>query len=1059
MAEVEPVTPVLTAKDCEQDLPAWGVTREFRFGQFIRLYDERVVKGRRQTTPIVLTADGDIVETGSLANGARGGSPRSVIRADRRARALDATGGPPAMSTSAAASLRTLGLHVIAADAKVDAVVSGSAERVVDVPDIDGLLTTGKVTVRDKDLELDLGAQATSRLRDGEPVMAIARDPDGKATVVRLEPKLTEVELDMRELDGWLATREVETRAGTVRLDEGGIRALLTTGELVANVFKNGVANGLVRITPSSQDVRPVARPAAERIAIDDLAEFLAYPVVPSTTGGSLVVGLSPDATRDLRLGNEVSLPVGDRVVRFICRENLGTTPQLADGFKLLGKAIPLDPLDIKYDLYRLWRELYDITPATSPNGVGGKGGGTKTTEPKDQTIHLAKEGLPVAVLLPWEQTWTLKGFSRGNLISTLALAPNEETTITVSSWERRAKTMQQTAETEIEQTFDFTSTTRDTEDVFREVTSNNEFNAQAHGSLDASYSPGVASIRVSVGGQVENTQSLANTCRTSTQHVRETTSRASTRVRSRRVTTITESIERESTTQVVRHIRNPNTCHTLTMNFHEVLAHYDVDVVFKKDRVRIVVLVPNPVTLREFDELTIRVNEATLRLYLLDEALADGFEACRLLEAYRGAETELRRLSTLAKEEKELDRERTEDPQTTPKKQENPQLAPLTAILADLKRRAALFVGVDVASALNAISDNRTPTTTELQSAQRWLWRRLVAAKFGGGLLGELDRLAGTQNPSPDTARSLLAAVPPNGSFPALDSLGGLSDKEKEDAGLGARIMSRPGYIFWDWGPFWYPNCKREGVYDVDDGGIPGALTQLRTTFGAWEAKESEGAGLQAAAAVVAQATAEQAATTLADRLEMKFGVEIVGAAMERSQALQAHLNQHREYYRYVLFQAMPPSEQLQRLMDIAPQLRVGMFEPHVVASDGPNLAIPLSPLAETTLMKVVTNLGTELEEAAEAAGAAGDRIETDSVILPTPGVSVESWLGSCSGCEEHIEKLRTAEARATVAQARLAELEGDRRKARVDAKDLSDPDPPGEPSLHVRFEQVPPS
>jgi antitoxin (DNA-binding transcriptional repressor) of toxin-antitoxin stability system len=744
--------------------------------------------------------------------------------------------------------------------------------------------------------------------------------------------------------------------------------------------------------------------------------------------------------------------------VQFVCPDDFGTTPKLPEGFKLLGKAKPIDPKDIKYDLYRLWRELYDPPFTVSSNGTGSAGG-TKTAEPKDETIHLAKQGLPVAVLLPWQQTWTLKGFSRGNLISTLALAPGEETTITVSSWERRAKTMQQTAETDIEQTFDFTSTTRDTEDVFREVTSNNEFNAQAHGSLDASYSPGVASIRVSAGGQVENAQSLANACRTSTQHVRETTSRASTRVRSRRVTTITESIERESTTQVIRHIRNPNACHTLTMNFHEVLAHYEVDVLFKKDRVRIVVLVPNPVTVREFDELTVRVNEATLRLYLLDEALADGFEACRLLEAYRSAEAELRRLSTLSKEEKELDRERTEAPTTSPQKPENPQLAPLKSILEDLRRRAALFVNVDVAAALSAIAGHRTPTNAEVKSAQRWLWRRLVAAKFGGGLLGELDRLAGMQAATPDIARSLLAAAPPNGSVPTLDGLGGLSDQEKEDAGLAARIKSMPGYVFWDWGPFWYPNCKRDGLYDVDDGGIAGALAQLRSTFQAWEAKESEGSGLQAAAAVVAQANAEQAATTLADRLEMKFGVEIVGAAMERSEALRAHLNQHREYYRYVLFQAMPPSEQLQRLMDVAPQLRVGMFEPHVVASDGPNLAIPLSPLAETTLRKVVTNLAEELEKAAKEAEAAGDRIKTDSVILPTPGVSVESWLGGCSGCEEHLEKLRAAEARASIAQARLTELEGDRRKAMLDAGDRSDPDPTAEPSLHVRFEQVPPA
>jgi len=53
MADQSPVTPVLTADNCKAELPAWGVTRDFRFGQFIRLYDERMIEGRRHTTPIV----------------------------------------------------------------------------------------------------------------------------------------------------------------------------------------------------------------------------------------------------------------------------------------------------------------------------------------------------------------------------------------------------------------------------------------------------------------------------------------------------------------------------------------------------------------------------------------------------------------------------------------------------------------------------------------------------------------------------------------------------------------------------------------------------------------------------------------------------------------------------------------------------------------------------------------------------------------------------------------------------------------------------------------------
>jgi antitoxin (DNA-binding transcriptional repressor) of toxin-antitoxin stability system len=1043
MAEQSPVTPVLTADNCKAELPAWGVTRDFRFGQFIRLYDERLIAGRRHTTPIVLTVDGDITETPA-------GAQRSL---------RSTADGSPAISTASGSQLKAIGLDVLASGADVADLISGQPEHRVSVTDLAGLLTGGTLEIEGRPVAIDVGPVAAARLQQGESVLALARGTDGDSgRIIRLDPRIATAELPAAELDAALADRLISTAEGMVELDEPAIRSLLTTGGLIGTARQNGTATSLVRIRATPDDDGSEARPLATALVIAELAEFLMAPVIPATGGDSLIVDLDIDAIRELRRGNPVTVQVGGELVTLLCP---GPRTEIGEEYLQLGRAIPIDPTQpplgrrpTREQLKLLTRELGPVKIPWDHGEPIGSGPFLPVDTTPPEPPKLAKEGLPVAVLLPWKQTWTLKGFSRGNLLSTLALAPGEDTTITVSSWERRSKALNQSAETDIEQTFDFTSTTRDTEDVFREVTSSNEFNAQAHGSLDASYSPGVASIRVQAGGQVGNTNSLANACRTSTNHVRESTNRASTRVRARRITTITESIETETRTLVVRHIRNPNECHTLTMNFHEVIAHYDIGTEFLKDAVRIVVLVSNPVEVKTFDELTVRVNEATLRTNLIDQALSDGFEACRLLESYRNAELELIRLSSLAKAEKELDRERTQAPvasaQTQPTKPENPQLAPLKAILNDLKRRAALGTGADVGAALAGIaSPAHVAPAAQAAAGQRWLWRRLVAAKFGTGLIAELDRLAGA-TVGPDLARSLLSAMPPLGSVPALDALSGLGDKDKEDAGLAARIKNMPGYIFWDW-DFWYSNCKRFNLYDAQDDGIPGALAQLKTTFQAWEAKESEGAGLQAAAAVVAQASQEQAAATLADRLEMKFGVETIGAAIERSQALRTHLNQHRDYYRYVLFQALPPSEQLQRLMEAAPQLRVGMFEPRVVASDGPNLAIPLSPLAETTLMKVVTNLATELEKAATDAQAAGDKIAVDSVILPTPGVTVESWVGECSAAEPHLRGIQAAELRSAVAQARQSELEADRRSARLEAKDLSDPAPENATRLHV--------
>ncbi|GIF21563.1 hypothetical protein BJ973_004992 [Actinoplanes tereljensis] len=1029
MPAENPVTPILGGDSCTAKLPTWGVTREFRFGQFIRLYNETVTStGRTVSIPIVLNTSGDIVET-----------PARITSTQRVALKAGLNGntatGPAPLSTAGAGAAPSIGLNVIASGVDPGRAVTGQADLSLAIADVDHVIGTGSIKIDNATFNVDLSAQAAGRLRQGESVLTVAT-ADGKSAVVRLNPAMQAVNLEAGSLDQVLASRQIETELGTVTLDENGIRDLLATGTVTATATKDGVATGLAQVnTIGAGD----SRPATAAMGIADLAEFLAYPVIPTTSGGGLVLQLGPEEIRALRRGEQITTRAGDDEVKLIWpRED----ELLPEGFRMLGRARPINQLEVTHDLRRMTRDAdrYSMRKDGDKTGTFRPPPIKHTSSTGNGLIDLSTVGLPVAVLLPWKQTWTLTGFTRGNLISSLAMAPGEETTITVSSWERRSKSLIQSAETDIDQSFDYTSSTRDTEDVMREVTSTNEFDAQAYGSLDASYSPGVASIRVQVGGEVSNAQSLANATKSSTQHVRESTSHAATRVRSRRVTTITESIETEQRTSVVRTIRNPNQGHTLTMNFHEVLAHYDINLVFNKAGVRIVVLVPNPVEISTFTELDVRVNEATLRNGLLDAALVEGFEACRTLEAYKQAAEELHNLAVAGKKEKDLDRHREKPGTNQPAKPDNPYTATVNAILTDLKRRAGEFTSVDVQAALTSIAAHRSPTSAELSAAQRWLWKRLVGAKFGTGLTTELDRLAGA-SVTPEAARSLLSAVPPAGSAPALDGLGGVGDKDKEDAGLALRITSMPGYVFWDWGTFWYPNGKKEGIYDVEDGGIPGALAQLKTAFQNWEAKEAEGAGQQAAAAVVAAAGEEQTTTTIADKLEMKFGAEMIGSARERSQTLLTHLNQHRDYYRYVLFQALPPSEQLQRLMEGAPQLKIGMFEPHVVASDGPNLAIPLAPLAETTLMKVVTSLATEMEKATQEAEASGERIATDTVILPTPGISVESWRGDCEALEDHLVELRVAEARRAVAEARVAELEADRRAARIAAGDLDDP------------------
>ena len=69
--------------------------------------------------------------------------------------------------------------------------------------------------------------------------------------------------------------------------------------------------------------------------------------------------------------------------------------------------------------------------------------------------MDLYQDAVAKVVGSKWRQTKKLMGYSRGSLLQSLALAPREEVTIEISSWERRTRTLEQSTEAETEQSFE----------------------------------------------------------------------------------------------------------------------------------------------------------------------------------------------------------------------------------------------------------------------------------------------------------------------------------------------------------------------------------------------------------------------------------------------------------------------------------------------------------------------------------------------------------------------------------------------------------------------------
>ena len=172
-----------------------------------------------------------------------------------------------------------------------------------------------------------------------------------------------------------------------------------------------------------------------------------------------------------------------------------------------------------------------------------------------------------------------------------------------------------------------------------------------------------------------------------------------------------------------------------------------------------------------------------------------------------------------------------------------------------------------------------------------------------------------------------------------------------------------------------------------------------------------------------------------------MAFPLDELASAYERREALQKHLQDHCDHYNYALFMALPPDEQTRWIVDTSgDQLRVGMFEPRVVACDGKYLAVPLTTYGQSGVQAFVDFIGAQLEKALARPKEILQSDWNDTVIVPTPGLTISSRLGSCSTCEDYVKQTRDLEIRRLSARAALDELEVALREQVLSGKLSSD-------------------
>lgn len=766
--------------------------------------------------------------------------------------------------------------------------------------------------------------------------------------------------------------------ASRVALSDHNVADLIMGRPTVVKTTRG--AHSFVRLIPAAAPSSQA--PLQTRYQVPSVEAFVRSPYVTAADGSRLRVSLSGAQLQEFARTRSIAAKVGNSTIQVSAASTTAPVPAFVTR---TGEALDSgDGVSVGVS-------------AVAPFGSG--------LAVPPQVPSLGK--LPLALYTPWKQLWKLKGYSRGELLQGIALAPQEEVTIEVSSWDRRKTTFEDSAQSEFEQSTDFTQTDKDSTSVVRDV--GNQFQA----GMTSGMQVGVKiSEAVDIHGQATGNLSdaLNTSAKTTLDTVSEAVHHSASKLRLERQTKVGLTTEIGTENKVTRKVKNANLCHSLRLNYYEILASYDIITQFNKDEAQLCILVPSDLVGMhgDFNYTNVRYYEDVLSRVLIVPALASGFAAAHTLFA-QDELCEAKRRNSMCAAAAQVPSAVDQDLQNL-----IAQAGKVRDAYQTLSNASPS--GAQLLPSAWAIFAPGLIWTIDISAVQKsflqWLYFTRVQ-QMEPHLFDVISQWpSGTL--TKDQVQDLIQAL---GVVTSLSQLGtqAISQDPNSLYGIIRGWTGLPDVVV-----FIVPGDD----YAVDDAGFVASLSAFRDL-----ANTLADDTRQQAAAAAMQANQS---TVQAD-----FPDKDIAQALESADALVQHLNAYKNYYRTMMLKLMPWSDQLSNLMSAYSPIVMhqvsGFTDEYVALPVNADLDPRLKQLFDTlvTNNKDLTSMQTVIP-----------------VDLPTPGIHLETRLGECSACEDYVEQIRQLDLESKRLDIRLKHEQLEQQKSetqryrdRVQAKEYGDP------------------